>query len=203
LILDKFYFDPRDPEGEIYKSREFKALNLKLASWTLRCWRGEFYRWRKGRYERTSDVEIRLLIKRFLHEENTPMFTHDLPDPPIKITRSLVENILLCLAGFEGVHLPQDRELNSWSDGIEKAGIITMSFANGIVIFGGAGGEPGFTEHTPNYFTLAQVPYNHDRDALYPRWLAFLDDVMEGDAEANKALAALSRLPPDKRDEAP
>jgi P4 family phage/plasmid primase-like protien len=188
FLLDKFTFDPLDPEGEIYKSRIFKAPDLKLASWTLRYWRGEFYHWRKGRYEQTSEVEMQLLIKRFLHEENTPTFTHDPPDPPIKITRSMVENILLCLAGFEGVHLPQDRELNSWDDGVEKIGIITMSFANGLAIFGGTGGEPGLTEHTPKYFSLARLPYNYEKDAQCPKWLAFLDDVMEGDGERIKLL---------------
>ena len=174
-------------------------LDAKLADWTLRWWRGGFYEWNKGRYTTLDEGEISASVIGYLQGLNTRTFTHEPPDPPIKITVSLVKNILLNVSGLTGVYLPNWRELNGWTDvdqsGGDKAGKITISFLNGLAMFGepedrGQKTEDGkqrtgvqFVGHTPKYFSLARLPYNYDKDAQCPRWRAFLDDVMAGDEE--------------------
>ena len=160
------------------------------ADWKIRWWRGGFYDWHKGRYRPADEAEMSVLVTGFLQELNK--LTYMPPDPPIKITQSLVRNVLLNVSGVEGVYLSDWRELNSWTDvdmaGGEKAGMITISFLNGLAMFGQHGEEPAFVEHTPKYFTLARLPYEYQQDADCPKWKAFLNDVMEGDSESIELL---------------
>jgi len=165
-------------------------LDRKQAEWKLRWWRGEFYNWHKGRYTRVSDDDMSAIVAGFLQDSNRPKFAYDPPDPPIKITTGLVNNILLNMTGLEGVYISDRRELNTWPADEKPAspsaeqmtGIITISFLNGLLMFGpDTSDAPVFMKHTPRYFSLARLPYNYDKDARCPRWLAFLDDVMEGD----------------------
>jgi P4 family phage/plasmid primase-like protien len=171
-------------------------LDGKQADWKIRWWRGGFYEWHKGRYTQVDDGEMSAQVAGFLQDLNRPTFCYEPPDPPIKITQTLVRNILLNVSAIGGVYLPDWRELNNWTDvvmaggdpsqllaGAGKAGKITISFLNGLVMFGDSTGEPEFCEHTPKYFSLARLPYNYEKDAKCPKWLEFLDDVMEGDGE--------------------
>jgi hypothetical protein len=144
------------------------------------------------------------IVAGFLQDSNRPKFGYEPPDPPIKVTTGLVRNILLNITGFEGVYIPDWRELNTWppdektigGSAVGKAdvessssaepmtGIITISFLNGLLMFDSvqhSAASVQFIKHTPRHFSLARLPYNYDKDAQCPRWLAFLDDVMESD----------------------
>ncbi len=147
------------------------------AYYTLQYYQGTFYRWDNGRYIKVSDSEIRLLIKRYIHDINL------LPDvEPIKVTGHLIGNIALCIAGMEGVHIPETRQLNSWPDGREKL-YQTISFNNGLLLFGRRNEKPVLQSHTPKYFTTVKLPYDYDPDAKCLEWEDFLLDVMDVDAE--------------------
>jgi len=164
-------------------------LDRKQAEWKLRWWRGEFYNWHNGRYTRVSDDDMSAIVAGFLQDSNRPKFGYEPPDPPIKVTTGLVRNILLNITGFEGVYISDRRELNTWPpdescNSPDRAGIITISFLNGLLMFDSvqhSAASVQFIKHTPRHFSLARLPYNYDKDAQCPRWLAFLDDVMEGD----------------------
>jgi P4 family phage/plasmid primase-like protien len=166
-FLHGYIYDP-DPDGE------FKA---GKAYYTLQYYQGTFYRWDSGRHIKISESEIRLLVKRFLHDINLS------PDvEPVKVTGYLVSNIVLCIAGMEGVHIPESRQFNSWKDGREKL-YQTISFNNGLLLFGRRNEGPVLLPHTPKYFTTVRLPYDFDPDATYLEWEEFLLDVMDGDAE--------------------
>ncbi len=196
-MKDSFYYEP-DKLAERFLEELYvwhpqldgppeQYLDIKQADWTLRWWRGGFYQWHKGRYVPVDDGEMSVLVVNYLQGLNRPTFGYEPPDPPIKITQTLVRNILLNASGVDGVYLPDWRELNGWTDvdqsGGDKAGIITISFLNGLAMFDNSGEKAVFVEHTPKYFSLVRLPYNYDSDAQCLRWREFLSDVMEGDDE--------------------
>ena len=163
--------------GYIYSPSPDGKIELGKAHYTLQYHQGNFYQWDNGRYIKISDSEIRLLVKRHLHDINLA------PDvEQIRVTSHLIGNIVLCIAGMEGVHIPETRYLNSWDDGREKL-YQTISFNNGLLLFGRQNEEPALQTHTPKYFTTVKLPYDYDPDAKYLEWEDFLLDVMDGDAE--------------------
>ncbi len=166
-FLHGYIYDP-EPEGK---------LRVGASYYTLQYHQSTFYRWDSGCYIKVSDSEIRLLIKRYLHEINQA------PDvEQIRVTSHLIGNIVLCVAGMDGVHIPETRKLNSWSDGREKL-YQTICFNNGLLLFGYKNEKPALQPHTPKYFTTVKLPYDYDPDAKYIEWEDFLLDVMDGDKE--------------------
>ncbi|MCP4258679.1 MAG: hypothetical protein GY774_14440 [Planctomycetes bacterium] len=151
--------------------------DFKGGYYTLQYYQGNFYRWECGRYIKISDGEIKLLVKRYLHDLNLS------PDVElVKVTGHMISNIVLCIAGMQDVHIPESRQLNSWADGREKL-YQTISFNNGLLTFGRDNEKPVLVPHTPKYFTTVKLPYDYDPDAKYIEWEDFLLDVMDGDAE--------------------
>jgi P4 family phage/plasmid primase-like protien len=165
-----------DPGGDKVKG---------VGDYKLRHWRGDFYRWVEGRYLKVSDHEMRLWVKRSVHEHNvwSRFYSPHETGHHLRISTQLINNIVLCVAGTEGVHLPEIREINSWDDASERLGIQSLSFANGVLAFSEACDESDLVEHTPAYFTLVQLPYDYDPQADCPKWLRFLDEVTDGDGE--------------------
>ena len=167
-FLVDYVFDP-NPDGK---------LSIGQARYKLKHWQGEFYLWDAGRYVRLTVDEMRLRVKQFVRSLN------QLPDAEqIKISTHLVANILLCIAGMDGVFLPGTRLLNSWEDGREKLGIQTFVFNNATVMLDPEQGGPVQVPHTPDYFTTVKLPYDFDPNASPRAWVDFLLDVLEGDAE--------------------
>ncbi len=166
-FLHGYIYDP-DPEGE---------LQIGKAHYILKYYQSNFYRWDSGRYIKVSDSEIRLLVKRYLHDINLS------PDvEPVRVTGYLIGNIVLCIAGMQDVHIPESKQLNSWPDGREKL-YQTISFNNGLLLFGRRNEKPVLLPHTPKYFTTVKLPYDFHPDAKYREWEDFLLDVMDGDVE--------------------
>ena len=162
-------------QGHIYDPNPDAKQKIDKTYYTLQYYQSTFYRWDNGRYIKVSDDEIRLLIKQYLHDTNKA------PDvEQIRVTSSLIGNVVLCVAGMEGVHIPEARQLNSWDDGNEIH-YQTISFNNGLLLFGGKG--PAFLKHTPKYFTIVKLPYDYDPDADYLQWEDFLLEIMSCDAE--------------------
>ncbi len=138
-FLGEFYIWHPDDDAPPEQYRDGKR-----AEWKMKFWRGDFYHWENGRYVRASDSNMSVLVTGFLQDSNRPKFTYDPPDPPIKITTGLVRNVLLNIAGLEGVRIPDQCELNTWpqTDGggqRTEDGIITISFLNGLLLFSDSG----------------------------------------------------------------
>jgi len=114
------------------------AQHLHREAWlagdyTLRFWRGEFYRWERGRYIRISDSDVRCWLKPFVHANNYANYGCRVEDGSyVQISRGLLDNIMLSLAGFERVHLAETTELNAWKDGVSRGAVV--AFENGLLL---------------------------------------------------------------------
>jgi len=175
FLISNFIWDP-EPNGIPAKEM------LKEGCWTLRYWRETFYKWHKGKYGQISDSELKSLISAYIQRLNSKS---DIAGC-IRISSQLIGNIISALSGFEGVRLPQERELNSWDDGRERCFIDTISFKNGLVMLMTRPERqptPEIVKHTPRYFALTQLPYDYDPAAKADKFLTFLDEVMAGDKE--------------------
>jgi P4 family phage/plasmid primase-like protien len=152
-----------------------------VGGWSLRYWRGDFYGWDGLRYVKVCENEMRLWVKRYLHKLNVFARQPGEQAQRIRISSQLINNIVLCIAGTEGVHLPAVRGPNSWDDKRGVALPATLSFVNGLLICFRQ--QPLLIDHEPGYFCLTHLPYAYDDQAECPDWLAFLDQVTEGDSE--------------------
>lgn len=166
-FLDQFIFD-QNPDGKF---------DMSNVCYTLQHWRGVFYQWDTGYYVKVSDNEIKLWVKRSLHDLNQSPGAEQ-----IRVTASLISNVILCIAGMEGVHVPESRTINSWPSGMERF-YQTISFKNGLLVFGRKNEEPVLQPHTPKYFTLVRLPYDCDLEAKYIKWQDFVMEIMDDDSE--------------------
>jgi len=170
--------------------RHLYSKAIERGDFTLRYWRGEFYRWDAGRYIRVSDSDMKARLVRHLKQHNRIAGTFSgYGENRISITSRLVTNVLLCLAGTEGVYIDESRELNTWDDGRQRVGIQTLAFGNGLLMTEVNDDRPVLAKHTPHYFSLTKLPYNFDTQADCPRWREFLADVMQGDTERIELLS--------------
>ncbi len=113
-----------------------------------------------------------------------------------KVGIGLVRNTIEAIA--VRAQLPDQTELDSWAGG--QSGPAVLAVANGLL-------DPvarTLVPHSPDWFATAKLPVAHDTGARTPeRWLAFLAEVMEGDAERVAVLqelfgASLDRAYPAK-----
>ena len=74
-------------------------------------------------------------------------------------------------------------QFNSWLN--EEGGPRIIVAKNGNISFDelDEDGRPKLLPHSSNYFTLVKLPYDYDPKAECPKWLEFLDEIMEGDEE--------------------
>jgi putative DNA primase/helicase len=184
FLQANFVFEP--PTSDIVKA-------LEDSSWTLRFRQGSFNRWKGGCYFGISDSEIRCLIINHIHYLNEHIKDDRKAEDYIRLTNQLVTNVLTCLQGMEGVYIPEDCEPNSWTEeklqaAIDALNLKVFSFRNCLVNIGEDATTATTRPHDPRFFNLTQIPYDFDRDAKCPRWLEFLDDVMEGDLQRIKLL---------------
>jgi putative DNA primase/helicase len=143
----------------------------------LKFWQNEFYEYANGCYNLTEETFLKSLITEFFQESNEKQTISELQ---VKITNSLINNILLNIKGTKNVCLPNTIKLNTWINGDHK-NIQTKAFNNGLFILYLDKLTTTLVEHTPDYFTLTKLPYDCDGTAKCPNWLQFLDEIMEGD----------------------
>jgi P4 family phage/plasmid primase-like protien len=182
-----------DPTDELWQDgqslhpaleRHLARSAFKQGDFTLRFWRGDFYKWQAGRFFRISDTEMKCSIKAFLHNCNQTARTYrDYAQRYVPITITKIQNILMCLAGTLGAHIPERCSGNTWLGEQQDSGVQTLSFNNGLLIMDGKSGEHKLIEHTPRYFSLVKLPYDYDVSAECPRWQRFLSEIMQDDDE--------------------
>jgi P4 family phage/plasmid primase-like protien len=195
-LIAECIWDPTDNEpddGETLHPDLLRYLHsdaIERGDFTLRFWRGEFYHWTDGRYIRVSESDMKSRIVHHLKEHNRHTETFNRPaDQHINITSRLITNVLLCLAGTDGVHIDESRELNTWDDGRQRLGIQTLAFSNGLLITDRNYEHPAMARLSPHYFSLTKLPYGYDPQAECSRWCEFLADIMQGDDERIKLLS--------------
>ena len=98
-----------------------------------------------------------------------------------RLTKTSVANVQLCLKAE--ANISSHREMPTWLDG-QREGVF-LPMANGILnVSALLKGEADFlVPHTPRYFSANCLPYEFNPEANCPKWLAFLDRNLEGDAE--------------------
>ncbi len=104
---------------------------------------------------------------------------HELCCREVEVTSSKVNGIVL---NFQGEALIDDHsEINSWIRGTE--GPRAIAAQNGLISFDELddNSRPRLLEHTPEYFTLSQLPYDYDPNATCQKWSNFLREVMDDD----------------------
>jgi putative DNA primase/helicase len=179
-------------DGEIHPALQRHLLreSFEQGDFTLRFWRGDFYKWEDGSYFRVCDTEMKCMVTAFLHSHNEDARTYrDYAERFVSITTAKIQNILVCLTGTQGVHIPERCSLNSWLGEPPDGATQTLSFNNGLLIMDGKSGKRKLLDQTPRYFSLMKLPYDYDPQADCPGWRRFLTQVMEGDGERIELLS--------------
>jgi P4 family phage/plasmid primase-like protien len=154
-------------------------LGKHASYFTVRKWRGEYFCWRDGRYQRVSDDTVQANITHWL-QLNRSTGLSSLPSD-LKVTRTLVSNVLLNVDPV--ILIRETCELNSWLDDQDHLRVIPVR--NGLLSIDGLDRNeaPYLMAHTPGYFSLTRLPFDYDPAAECPTWKAFLAEIMEGDDE--------------------
>jgi len=140
------------------------------AFYTLRRWREEYYIWQEGRYIRISDDTVKQRVTQFLQEYVSDIFYREKLHIPVKA--GLLNNVILNLQ--TKVHIRETQELNTFLDRKDRGRFLCMD--NGLLNLQTLELIP----HTPNYFSLVQLPYQYDPNAPCPGFELFLQDIMLG-----------------------
>ena len=158
---------------------------------TLRSWREQWHRWDGSAYHELPDAELQgeltASAKREMDRINMLALKRaDRKGPPPtvqKITRGMVGNVEMALASLTG--WPGTIEPPLWWDGKEWRRRNLIALANGLLDLDAlfAGEDDVLLPHTPRWFSPACLPYPFDPEADCPRWRAFLERNLEGEAE--------------------
>lgn len=161
---------------------------------TLRFWRGEWYAWRKNCYRRLDEKEFRAKLGLGIKHEFDRLAIERLvdgeanPDEPVyakKVTPAVVSSVLQATASL--TVLPASVEFGTWLADRSRPNIIAAE--NGLLdvdaALAGADEKDCVRPHSPDWFSVVSLPYRFDfaAGAAPPKWLAYLDKVMAGDAE--------------------
>lgn len=150
---------------------------------TLRHWRHQWWRWSGTHYRSIDRDELRAILAAFLKEELDRWCRVKTPDkPPKKVTHQLVSNVVQALSGL--VLVSFDHEQPIWIGGtVNEQSFLSM--ANGLLDVERflAGESPYLRDHSPEWFSSHHLPYDFDPLAGCPKWLSFLEEVLEGDQQ--------------------
>lgn len=156
----------------------------------LRYWRGEWWMWDGRRYCLVAEGDLRADLTGVLKVELDRWARHrgrreaKGPKPADKVTRGLVSNVLQALQGL--VLVTGDTEQTAWL-GAKPPGLPLLAFDNGLIDLEVAlRRTPRLLKmlaHSPEWFSPVCLDYPFDRTATCPRWLDFLSEIFEGDAE--------------------
>jgi putative DNA primase/helicase len=147
---------------------------------TLRHWRGEWYRYRDGRYVKVDEATVRRELTGFVkcyYDDNN--ITDDW-GIVLAVTKQRIMNVLNALAPMVGV--ADDIEHPVWLG--EGGPFDFLALRNGLLdVSGLAEGSLAMRANSPLWFSTVVLPYDYVEDAVCPQWFRFLDEVMEGDGE--------------------
>jgi P4 family phage/plasmid primase-like protien len=162
---------------------------------TLRKWRAQWWRWSGSAYKCMTEDELAAEIWPVVETEFDKTYRQQLAQPKegkkprqvLKVTNSLVENVLGALAGMTtvGGDLEQPRWIDQETGGgsgeliAMKNGLLDL----GALMSGLESQETGLSPHSPLWFSRVCLPYDFDPGAQCPKWMAFLEKNLEGDAE--------------------
>jgi putative DNA primase/helicase len=147
---------------------------------TLRHWRGGWWQWRTSHW---VEVEQRAMAATAYRFTERAVYARPkgevLPWAP---NRHKIADLLDALAAV--VHLGADVSMPAWLDGRAYDGLLVAT-GNGLLDVGAR----RLLEHTPAFWNATSVPFAYDPVAALPRrWLVFLGELWENDAQSVAAL---------------
>ncbi|HZT77376.1 MAG TPA: phage/plasmid primase, P4 family [Vicinamibacterales bacterium] len=166
-----------DPHRLARRYMALHALDGSEECCTLRHWRGQWWRW-DGRYrileEETFRVALGAALKAIIDGDRLV----DRNGNAYQVTTTRVNNVALALAGI--VSVDESRDQPMWLKAGEDKTFLAI--ANGLLDLT-AKTSPTLIPASPLWFSPVRLPVRYDPASTCPRWLAFLDRVLEGDAE--------------------
>jgi P4 family phage/plasmid primase-like protien len=161
----------------------------------LRFWREEWWRWHRGAYSTLKDEDLRAQLWAALEPAlNCPGESESKQEAEHaskgrtrsrKVTSHLITNVRGALTGLTLVD--KDVEQPAWlaPDGTATS-LPLLALQNGLLnvdrLLDGAESDL-LQPLTPAWFSPICLPYEYNPSAPCPRWMAFLDRNLEGDAE--------------------
>lgn len=152
---------------------------------TLRFWRSEWYVWKRNRYRRISEDDLRAKLSGSVKAEFDRAFRAGETDEVRKVTGAVVSNVIQATSSM--VITSPEIELGTWIEDRTRRAYVSMT--NGILdldaVMAGKDEADCLLQHSPKWFSLVSLPYAFDSNAGSepPRWLAYLDRVLEADQE--------------------
>lgn len=186
----------------------FRLAEVNLANYakkrpgaTLKRWRGEWYKYTGTRYCKLTEEAFKAKIWASINAEFDRLYLEDQriddsgdePKVAKAVNANLVNNVIQATASL--VHVSDAVELSTWLDPAtgqrEQRPYIAMR--NGLLDLGRLleGLEHDtladvLLPHSPNWFSTVCLPYDfidEDVKQLCPKWLAFLNHNLQGDAD--------------------
>jgi P4 family phage/plasmid primase-like protien len=147
---------------------------------TIRFWRGQWYRYRDGRYVETEEHTMRVELTGFIKEYFDEKRCVDRNGLVRRVGKSLVSNAVNALSALGAV--PDVVEMPAWLGDGDRGPFLATT--NGLLdISKLPDGAIRLGENSPLWFSTAAFPVAYDRNATCGRWLKFLDEVMEADPD--------------------
>ena len=174
-------------ENLAYYQREFSG--------RLVFWQSQWFSWRGSHYKKKNDRELRNHLWGFVFSEFKRDFQQAKAerrdvDHQRKVSISLVENTMAAMEHL--CQVSDDRSPPCWIDGRDDRSFVSVQ--NGLLNLGKltnldmrtatlADLQSCLLPHDPLWFSTVCLKYDYDPFAKCPKWLAFLNRSLEGDAD--------------------
>lgn len=165
-------------------------LNLKnykrITGGCLKFHNEEWWKYKSGVYSKIGFGELRAKVADMIHKEFIACWKAKDPEqraekPVQKVTIGLVSNVIAAMASQ--VAIPSSVSMPCWLPDRSRRNYISAK--NGIIdfdsIFAGRTEEECLLSHSPDWFSSFRLNYEFDAGADCPKWLQYLDEVMEND----------------------
>jgi P4 family phage/plasmid primase-like protien len=160
----------------------------------IRVWNGDWFLWTGRSFSRVPDAEMRARITQQVKSvlDNAASSSpgrrrkQDSEEPvyKTKVTRSLVSDVMQALQGH--VFIPATFEPPVWLEERQPPQPQRfVAFRNGLVDVDALlrGQSDVLRPHSPQWFSTLCLTYDYAPTATCPRWLGFLAEILEFDAE--------------------
>lgn len=130
----------------------------------IRWHRDEYYTWSDNRYEKLSASELAAMVQRWLDVNGA------------NATPRLSADVVKSFNPLCGV--PFAEEIPLFLDDCETKPENIVAFENGLLDITDIE-SMSMMPHTPNWFAVSRLCYRFDQKATCPKWLEFLDEVLD------------------------
>lgn len=146
------------------------------------AYRSDYYEWVGSHYDKLGRRNLTSIVYEFLNQ--CRVIEADGTTKPYKPARAKVAEVLAALEA--GVNHDENRDLPFWLPPInrERGGPL-IACRNGLLDVSTGKLEP----HDLYYFNVNSLPFDYNKEARAPGWIAFLRQLWPDDKEARLALA--------------